>query len=496
VETGSDGLAEDRWTLGPLPGDPQRLEVRGVNPDNGEPLETATFTATATAGATSRVHPLAPLEQNAFPSGTVTSVPGVLILDAAEQPVLGVRVTFAEGSGSGSITRHSATTTEAGRAEAGTWTAPAEGVATVIATPDVPGAEPITFTARVLRFERTTGGCALASDDHAYCWGSNSAGRIGDGTVDVPAPRPRQVAATVTFASLAEGGLVACGLTAAGATWCWGYNGLGQLGIGSTEDQPLPTMVAGGLIFDTVNTSGLSTCALTADGTAYCWGYNHFGQLGTDDQTDRSTPTAVAGDLEFASLSQGGPFTCGVKVGGGTYCWGSEIGDQSGNPGDLTPQPIAGDPGFVRVFALADHACGLTTDGTAYCWGNNQFGGVGDGTQDNDRATPVPVIGGQHFTFLTGSSGFTCGLTTDSRVFCWGYNSWGMTGTGSTDVSVPVPTEVVGDLQFNSVGAAQGQTVCATTPEGRGYCWGFNRDGQLGDNTTASHRRVPTLMRP
>lgn len=249
-----------------------------------------------------------------------------------------------------------------------------------------------------------------------------------------------------TLASLAAGSgwTHTCGLTAAGAAYCWGNDSIGQLGSGDTISRSTPTPVVGGLVFASLAPGYRHTCGLTAGGAAYCWGDNSIGQLGDGTTTERHTPTPVAGGLVFASLTAATLNTCGLTTGGAAYCWGE---NQSGvlavgtltNP-ILTPKPVVGGLVFASLSPGGDHNCGLTAGGVAYCWGDNDYGEVGNGTTGPRTGVqlPAPVAGGLVFASLAPGFFHTCGLTTAHAVYCWGYNFYGQVGDGTkTDRSVP-----------------------------------------------------------
>jgi len=205
----------------------------------------------------------------------------------------------------------------------------------------------------------------------------------------------------VTFASVSAGeeDAYACGRTAAGAAYCWGGNSAGQLGDGTTTTRltPVAVVMPAGVTFASVTAKALHTCGLTSAGAAYCWGLNTDGQLGDGTTTSRLTPVAVAqpAGVTFTSLSVGQKHSCGLRAVGAAYCWGLNTDGQLGD-GTLTerhtPVPVVMPAGvtFAGLSVGAFHNCGLTAAGAAYCWGANDQGRLGDGTT-TDRATPVEV---------------------------------------------------------------------------------------------------------
>jgi alpha-tubulin suppressor-like RCC1 family protein len=164
----------------------------------------------------------------------------------------------------------------------------------------------------------------------AYCWGLNGEGQVGDGSrLDRLAPRP--IATTVS--ALAAGSSHTCAVVA-GRALCWGDNRSGQLGDGTTEARVRPTAVIDLPGTPTALVAGaVHTCALLTDGTAACWGQNLYGQLGNGSTANATTPIPVSGDLAFERLSAGGAVTCGRTSDGDEYCWGL---NQSGQLGDGT----------------------------------------------------------------------------------------------------------------------------------------------------------------
>ena len=297
------------------------------------------------------------------------------------------------------------------------------------------------------------------------------------------------------FAELSAGDIYTCGLTTRGAAYCWGDNFYGQLGHGTRTGSTVPVLVSGGLSFAALSAGGSHTCGVTTAGTAYCWGNNSSGQLGDGTTTQRSSPVLAAGGVYFRTLSTGTAHTCGIVVTAAfAYCWGDNSTGQLGDGTTTQPaSPVvaAGGVAFVTLITGQAHTCGITGAG-ALCWGFNGYGQLGDGTT-TDRASAVLVTGGVTFAALTGGGSHTCGVTAAGAASCWGLNELGELGNGSTTNS-SVPTLVAGGLSFAALNAGIGNVhTCGLTTGGSAYCWGFNSSGQLGDGTTTSSS-VPVLV--
>jgi alpha-tubulin suppressor-like RCC1 family protein len=174
--------------------------------------------------------------------------------------------------------------------------------------------------------------CAVTDLGGARCWGNNLYGELGDGTTHTRL-LPIDVSGLSTgVASLDLGAYHTCALTDAGGVKCWGLNSFGQLGGGTIHDKYRPVDVWGltsGVV--ALSVGGNHACAITDAGALLCWGDNAFGDLGDGTRSQRSKPTPVVGmSSGVAAVSAGALSTCAIKVGGAVYCWGGNHGSELG----------------------------------------------------------------------------------------------------------------------------------------------------------------------
>lgn len=234
--------------------------------------------------------------------------------------------------------------------------------------------------------------CGLVGTD-AYCWGNNDQGQLGDAT-NTTSNTPVLVAGGHAFAQIDAGALHTCGVLTNGDAYCWGYGANGELGNGANVSSNAPVLVSGGFTFTSVTasrSSGSHSCGVTVSGDAYCWGNNGNGKLGDGTTTSTNAPVLVSGGLAWDNLSAGVDHTCGVTTSGTGYCWGNngngQLGDDNFPTGSTTRSAVAGGLTFSSITAGYVYSCGLAS-GVAYCWGYNGYGNLGDGSRTQ---SPVPV---------------------------------------------------------------------------------------------------------
>jgi alpha-tubulin suppressor-like RCC1 family protein len=368
-------------------------------------------------------------------------------------------------------------------------------------SPTAPDPSPaLATTASALVFAQLSAGnahtCGVTSDNRLYCWGANLDGELGDGTTTkrlVPVP----VGGTLRFRQVSAGGQNTCGVTTDNRAYCWGFNLLGTVGDGTTTGPRLtPVPVTGGHLFRRVEVGRYHVCAVTSSGDrAFCWGDNRSGQLGIGNNTGPETissggfsskPVAVSGTLTFRHVAAGAAHTCGVTTDNRVFCWGSNrygaVGDSSTALLRLRPVRVAGTRQYRQVDAGPEYTCAVTLGSRAFCWGQGLYGRLGNGEAPKNSRYPRPVSGGLSFDRVSTGDVHACAETTGNRAYCWGNNSGGELGDGTTTDRL-TPRAVVGGLFFSQVSAG-GEHTCGRTSVGRAYCWGYGGTGALGTGTT------------
>jgi alpha-tubulin suppressor-like RCC1 family protein len=316
----------------------------------------------------------------------------------------------------------------------------------------------------------------------------------------------------VGFTQVVAGAHHTCALDAAGKAWCWGANGAGQLGDGTTTDRFEPVPVQGGHSFVQLAAGGNPngrdghTCGMLSSGATLCWGSNVSGQLGTGAGGSTLLPTPVSGDHRFVLVVAGGAHSCALAVDGRAWCWGDDALGQlgTGQGSSPIPVPVSGDLVFLQLAAGGaggTHTCGLAVDGRAYCWGSGALGQLGNGSTPAQAVTPEPVMGGRSYVRVAAGWGHTCGTPdrespvdpfTPNPPFCWGLNAEGQLGDGTT-VGRVIPTGVNDPLlHFMDIAAGAdhtcGREIGFATQV---YCWGDNSRGQLGIGAGVPQKRSP-----
>ena len=368
----------------------------------------------------------------------------------------------------------------------------------------------------------TAHGCAIRLDGTLWCWGSDHAGQLGNGPGVGDEPSPVQVGSATDWVTVAAGRNTTCGIRGgAGNLWCWGtfpqllrplpelqaQTGWTEVSAGSEgfQDEVCAIRAPGELWCGTgapTSREDLSTqwtavdtgldhhCGIR-DGEARCWGDNGYGQIGDGTTIDRLDPTVVAGGHEWSSISVGPTHTCGVRTNGRAMCWGQNDG-RFGNgtfPDWLTPVQIGTMTNWVDLSAGLDGTCGLRANGAAWCTGSNFHGQRGDGSGVSSSLSYRPVGFPRNHKHAAAGRDFSCSVSTDGALWCWGANTLGQVGDGSTTNRLR-PARVGDGYSWTRVESGDNHS-CATRTDGSLWCWGANGSGQVGKGASGSPQLTP-----
>ncbi|MBN8524507.1 MAG: hypothetical protein J0M02_04115 [Planctomycetes bacterium] len=228
---------------------------------------------------------------------------------------------------------------------------------------------------------------------------------------------------------------------------------------------------------------------LADDGTVWAWGWNGYGQLGDDSTTDRSTPVRVKELTDCVAVAAGYWHSAALKADGTVWVWGSNTYKQlaTASAGSYEKVPVmvpSGDLSGVKALATAGfNLIALRSNGDAYCWGYNTNGECGTGTAGGNVATPTIVAGAHSFRAIAGGGQHSLAIADDGTVWAWGWDNNGQLGNDVTLASQSTPVQVSGLSNVMAISAGYYHSL-AVTAASAAYAWGDNQFGQIGDGTT------------
>jgi alpha-tubulin suppressor-like RCC1 family protein len=335
--------------------------------------------------------------------------------------------------------------------------------------------------------------CALLSNGTVWCWGMGQYGQLGDG---FKVNRSKAVSVYNLWGAIGVSVSFShsCAVSSDQRVRCWGQNDEGQLGTGDTVDSPVAMWVVNLSNAIAVAVGDYHNCALLADHSLRCWG-SGAAALGVTDALAHYTPVVSTTLTDVAAISSSDDASCAIRQNGTVACWG-----QNGNNYELAQQnvlssstalQVAGLTGVVNLEMGAMTACAVLPDATARCWGSGAGGILGDGKTANSYA--LVDSGATNVAAVGVGFDHACAVHRDGTVSCWGSNTSGQLGLGTVDSTIHTRAAVPGltGVVALSLGGAH---TCALGADTRVRCWGANTVGQVGNGTTSTSVVSPGVV--
>lgn len=347
------------------------------------------------------------------------------------------------------------------------------------------------ITSSALKFKSIVLGdicsAAVARDGSMYTWGWNRFGQLGNGTTNEQ-PVPAKIALEhVKYADF--GTECGCAVTEDGNVYTWGWNKYGQLGYDTADEynpNPKKVELPGKVILACMGS--MHAGAVLEDGSLYTWGNNEYGQLGYSTAKDSYNPVPKKVELleRVTELGFGCSHSGAVTEDASLYTWGSNGAAQLGryttsysnvNPGKVNI------PGGYKVLQLDfgyEHSGAVTEDGL-YMWGSDF---VNQGSLEA-VAEPLKIDIPKSKSVLAHPGGLNSAvLTEDGFLYTWGFNFVGELGDGTTiDRFTPAKLKTLRNIVSASIGPETGGAV---TQNGSVYIWGDNYFGELGNGSSGN----------
>ncbi len=340
--------------------------------------------------------------------------------------------------------------------------------------------------------------CSIDNAGYLWCWGADAAGELGDGG-SRGYEKPVQVMPG-TWREVATGGVVesqafTCAIRDDGTLWCFGENYDGELGDGTTTASPTPVQVGAETWQHIATGIDCNACAIRDDGTLWCWGGDTAGGcggwVGDGAAADALVPVEIASGT-WLDVSIGYGDSCAIRADHTLWCWGYGGGDYNFGNDDTqnlnVPTQIGTDASWSQVWMSSRRGCAQRDDGTLWCWGDNSDGQAGDGTTALIM-TAEPIAPGMSWSAVTVADTHTCAIDTTGSLWCWGQPTYGVFGVDlAADVTTPLEVDASGGWTAISAGDV---TTCGIH-DGIVVCSGEDQFGQLGDG--GSFQPAPVAM--
>jgi len=289
------------------------------------------------------------------------------------------------------------------------------------------------------------------------------------------------------------------------SVYCLGDNSYGSVGTGSKSKDPIlfPQNIT---TTDNSLTIGLGTTAIIKNQQIMQWGglIANIEKDGENIENDRPTELTIDGGVKAVAVSspQSGTVSmCAIKNNDNKiYCWGTnssgQMGTEEAPDTELKYHSIAAIKSNMTFTKFANNIggstfCAITTDSKLYCWGDNSFGQINNsGVKAITTPTEIIVPEASKISEVSVGHQHVCALKENKNLYCWGDNTLGQTGVNSDEKQIKTPTLVQGDIKFNSITISD-YSSCGITSDKKLYCWGIYAPGKVHVNKPILIDNIP-----
>lgn len=306
----------------------------------------------------------------------------------------------------------------------------------------------------------------LKTDGTVWACGDNTSGQLGLGADTVQQATPKKIPNLTSVTAVAAGYDFSLALRFDGKVWAWG-GGVSQA----------PAEVPGLENVTAISAGQTDALALRADGRIFQW-------------TLGEQPHQVQGLSNIVAIDAGGGHYLAVTRQGDVWAWGANFAGQLGDGTTTdreTPQKIDGLMNVIDVAAGVNHSLAADFSGTVYAWGGNNYSQLG--TKElaaGEENRPRAVANLKKVVQVAAGNGSSLALTSDGRLYSWGYGEYGQLGSGNSDISKDRPAEIsTGDgndpppVISIACGVYHNMFINKNNVL---YTWGRNNGSQLGVN--------------
>lgn len=342
---------------------------------------------------------------------------------------------------------------------------------------------------------KETPAAAPAAGKELWAWGLNTSnGYVGDGTA-IARSSPVQIGALTDWTSVSTNSDTGWSLSRKtdGTIWSWGSNSYGRLGDGTVVAKNSPIQIGALTDWASINAGYWSANAVKTDGSLWTWGRGQYGRLGLGNLTNYSSPVQVGALTDWSVMNGGQHHILAIKTDGTLWVWGNN-GDGRLGLGSGLVSGSKSSP--VQVGALSDwasisggnqHSLAVKTDGSLWAWGTNStaYPVLGDGTVIA-KSSPIQIGSLTDWASVSAGGGKSHAIKTDGSLWSWGRGVGGRLALGNT-TSYSSPVQVGALLDWSTVDGAGSERGAAFKTDGTIWTWGSGGSGVLGHGNTTNY---------